>query len=288
MSRSSLTRIGALVAVLAAAALFAGAAHAEVIDQNSVPTLGTSNFQFKDGSVNWYYESSFQAELSGTLVMNNAAGSCARMRLDYLYHGPFVGTPRYGGEVCAPDGGKHEWHVDIPTVATADMDNVRVALETKTASHDWAILASNYSPPQPPSDKVRLTSKGFDFGDDYFSDITMNTSGSGTIYWNRGDDGGDYTPRLMGTLWLDDVAGVCARIHLTYYDSLGRDLADKYGGPACAGGNNLQAWTIDLSPYTGTGIRMVTVNMQTQASNGSWNYVDTGWQTNTFYIDADM
>jgi hypothetical protein len=283
MSRSSLTRTCALLAVLVAAALSPSAAQAETIDANSVPTLGTGNFQFKNGRVDWYYHgSSFQVELWGTLVLDHAAGSCARMRLDYLYHGPFVGTPRYGGEVCAPDGGKNEWSVDLASPDIADIDNVRVSLETKTASHDWSILASNYSPPQPPSDKARLHSKGFDFGDNYFSDITQQTSGSATMYWNRGD-GATYTPRLIGTLWLKGVAGVCARMHLTYNDDLGHRIVDKYGGPACAAGNNLQAFNVDLSPYTATNIRSVTVRMQTHASNDSWNDITDA--SDTVYID---
>src|SRR5262249_53983691 len=101
MSRSTLTRICALLAVLVAAALCASVARAEEVDANSVPTLGTSNFQFTDGNVFWFYSgTALKAELKGTIVLNNAAGSCARMRLDYLYHGPFVGTPVYGGQVC--------------------------------------------------------------------------------------------------------------------------------------------------------------------------------------------
>jgi len=272
------------LAVLVAAALFASVAQAETVDANSVPTLGTSNFQFKSGRVDWYYHgSSFQVELWGTLVLDHAAGSCARMRLDYLYHGPFVGTPRYGGEVCATDGSKNEWSVDLASPDIVDIDNVRVSLETKTASHDWSILDDVYSPPQPPSDKVRLHAKGFDFGNGTYDTVTKQTSGSGTMYWNRGDNGAAYSPRVMGTLFLNGVAGVCARMHLIYNDDLGHKIIDKYGGPACAAGNNLQAWTIDLSPYTATGIRSVTVKMQTQATNGSWN--DITGSSDTVYID---
>jgi len=68
-----------------------------------------------------------------------------------------------GGEVCAPDGGKHDWVVDFTTADNANVDNMKVSLETKTASHDWSILDSAYFPPQPPSDQVRLHSEGFDF-----------------------------------------------------------------------------------------------------------------------------
>jgi hypothetical protein len=277
MSRISIRKFAAL-AVLGASALFAGTAQAVQIDYNRVPTLGNSDFQFKTGYVYWYYGGeSFQAELRGTLVLNDASGSCARMRLDYLYQGPIVDTT-YGGEVCAPDGGKHEWTVDFDTKETSKIDNVKVSIETKTASHA-------YSPPQPPSDKVRLHASGFDFGDKYWSWITQQTGGSATMYWNRGD-GAAYTPRLMGTLWLNDVAGVCARMHLAYKDQVGVRLADKYGGPACATGNDLQSWNIDLSPYTGTDISSVTVSIQTQqGSNAPWK--DITGSSDTVHIDYD-
>jgi hypothetical protein len=270
--------------VLVAGALFAASAQAEQIDYNTVPTLGTSNFQFTGGYVNWYYSgTTLEAELRGTLVLKNAAGSCARMRLDYLYHGPFVGTPVYGGEVCASDGDKHEWTVDLVTPSTASIDNVRVSLETKTGSHGWSILDDVYSPPQPPSDTVREHSVGFDFGNGTYDTVTKQTTGSATMYWNRGDNGAAYSPRLIGTLWLNKVAGVCARMHLIYNDDVGHKIIDKYGGPACAAGNDLQAFNVDLSPYTATGIRSVTVRMQTQATNGSWN--DITGSSNTVYID---
>ncbi|HST18660.1 MAG TPA: hypothetical protein VLK36_13390 [Gaiellaceae bacterium] len=281
MSRISLSTFAA-VAVLGAAALLAGAAQAEQIDDSNVPTLGTNDFQFKGGSVDWsYFGSSFAAELRGTLVLNNASGSCARMRVDSLYQGPIVDTD-YGGKVCAPDGKKHEWSVLIPTVPTEDIDNVKVSIETKTASHDWAILDSAYSPPQPPSDKVRLHSSDVDFGDKYWSSITSETSGSGTVYWNRAD-GAAYTPRLMGTLWVDN--GACARMHLTYKDEHGGVLADKYGGPACPTDFDLHSYTIDLSPYTGAYIRSVTVNIQTQElHNGPWADIGSSY-AETVYID---
>jgi hypothetical protein len=255
------------------AALFAGSARAVTIDENSVPTLGTSDFQFEDGSLEWsYFDTTFAAELRGTLVLKNASGSCARMRLDSLYLGPIVKTT-YGGEACASDGDKHKWSVLIPTAPTADIDNIKVSIETKTGSHDWQILDSAYSPPQPPSDKVRLHSSQFDFGDDYWSWITSETGGSGTMYWNRKAGTTAYTPRLMGTLWIS--GGTCARMHLTYRDEHGGVLADKYGGPACPPDLDLHSFNIDLSPFTATNIHSVTVNIQEQGlHNGP--YTDLG------------
>jgi len=290
MSRSSLIRTFAVLAVLGAAALFAGTARAsEMITDNTVPTLGTNDFQFEDGDVDWIYGGgTLYADLGGTLVLNNASGDCARMRLDYLYKGPIVWT-YYGGEVCAPDGGKHKWNVDIendnPSVDRGGVkyvDNVKVSIETRTGSHDWQILDSAYFSPQPPSDKVRIHSSEADFGDDYWSPITMETSGSATMYWNRAD-GNAYTPRLMGTLW---VQYTCTRMHLTYKDENGHVLADKYSGNACPDDFDVHAYAIDMSPYTSPNIRSVTVQIQQQGlHNGP--YYDLGPSyAQTVYIDA--
>jgi hypothetical protein len=287
MSRSSLIRMSALLPVLAAAVLFASTAQAgEMIAENGVPTLGTSDAQFKDGTVDWNYSgSTLYADLYGTLVLNDASGTCARMRLDYLYQGPIVDT-LYGGEVCAPDGSKNEWNVNfVDHIPSGNVDNVKVSIETKTGSHDWAIKDSAYSSPQPPSDKVRLHYSAEDFGDDYWSEITMETGGSGTMYWNRATEEA-YTPRLMGTLWVQ--WGRCARMHLTYKDENGHVLADKNGGPACAYDfdDDVQPFTVDLSPYTGTNIRSVTVQIQEQGlHNGPYFDIDPS-HAQTVYIDS--
>jgi hypothetical protein len=284
MSRQTLIRTFAALAVLCAAAVFASSARAtEMITQSLVPTLGTSDFRFEDGYADWNAAgSTLYADLFGTLVLNNSSGSCARMRLDYLYKGPIVYT-YYGGEVCAPDGGKHKWDVDIENDNPfRNVDNVKVSIETKTGSHGWSILDSAYFSPQPPSDKVRLHSDEADFGDNYWSWVTMETTGSGTMYWNRAD-GNAYTPRLMGTLWL--WMGGCTRMHLTYKDENGNVLADKYGGAACPNDFDLHPYTVDLSPYTATNIRSVTVNIQEQGlHNGP--YADLGPSyAQTVYID---
>jgi hypothetical protein len=288
MSRSSLIRKCALLAILGAAALFVGSAQAETIDVNSVPTLGTGDFQFKDGTVYWSYpnSNSFEAELTGTLALNNAHGSCERMRLDYLYKGSIVNT-QYGGEVCAQDGEEHEWTVDLHTVPTADVDTLKVSIQNKTASHDWSFLDEAYSSLQPPSDFVEVEADGFDFGGDDWSWVTSQTENAAKVYWNRGDDA-KYTPRVMGTLWLHNVAGVCARIHLRYLTGYSTTLADKYGGPACATDNSLQSWTVDLSPYTATNITHVAIFLQTQATNGSWSDIsdDHGTYEGISWIDS--
>jgi hypothetical protein len=254
-----------------------------MITDNTVPTLGTNDFQFQDGHVDWMYAGgTLTADIFGTLVLDNASDDCARIRLDYLYKGPIVST-FHGGEVCAPDGGKHKWNVDIENDNPyTNVDNVKVSIETKTGSHDWQILDSAYSSPQPPSDKVRLHYSAEDFGDDYWSEITMETSGSGTMYWNRADDEA-YTPRLMGTLWIQ--WGECARMHLTYKDENGHVLADKYGGPACDYDLDVRPYTVDLSPYTANNIRSVTVQIQQQGlHNGPYFDIDPS-HAQTVYID---
>jgi hypothetical protein len=69
MSRRPRIHTFAAVAVLFAAALFVSAAAraSEMIAQNGVPTLGSNDFRFEDGDVDWIYGGgSLYADLVGT------------------------------------------------------------------------------------------------------------------------------------------------------------------------------------------------------------------------------
>jgi hypothetical protein len=85
----------AVLAILAvAAAVLTGSIQAATIDQDSVPTIGTSSFELDNGTVYWQFANGrYDAHLTGTLRLDNANGSCARV---------------HGGTVCAPDGNAHQ------------------------------------------------------------------------------------------------------------------------------------------------------------------------------------
>jgi hypothetical protein len=119
-----------------------------------------------------------------------------------------------------------------------------------------------------------FTSKGVDFGGPQWSSFSSEPTGFASLYWNRGD-GAEITPRLIGSIWLNNVAGLCTRMNLRYYTEAGALLAERHGGSGCAADDDLHAVSVDLQPYTSTQIYKVEVQLQTQRSNGSWNLVDS-------------
>ncbi len=266
-----------LAAVLGTAAVTAGSVRAEsLIDVDVVPTIGTNSFAFTDGEVSWTLgDGTFTPTLRGTLTLDNANGSCARMRMEYFHQGTSIAV-KYGGTVCAPNGGAHYYDVDLSPWSSPDIDLVKVSVQKQTAAggSDFSIVESAYASPGTTSDNIEFTSKGVDFGGSQWSWVTSEPTGVASLYWNLGD-GPEITPRLIGYIWLNNVAGLCARMNLRYYSESGALLAEKHGGSACAGDNDLHAVSVDLQPYTSTQIYKVEVQLQTQGKNGSWNVVDS-------------
>ena len=78
-------------------------------------------------------------------------------------------------------------------------------------------------------------------------------------------------PRVLGGLHLDNSSGVCARINLRYFTAAGAFLTSRADDEKCAGDNSHRYWVIEFGPYESNKIAKVKVQLQTQASNGSWN-----------------
>jgi hypothetical protein len=277
---NNIVKLAVLAVLVAVAAVLVGSVQAATVDHDSVPTIGNDNFYFTGGEVVWHFSGGkFSAHLTGTLKINNAAGSCARMRMEYYHRGSSIAV-KYGGSVCAPDGTKNEFNVDLNPYSDADIDVVKVSVEKQTAADgtNFSIVGSaNFSPGTAP-DKVMIRSNGVDFGGVEFSSPINDPIYSADFYWNRGD-GAEITPRLIGTYWLNKVAGLCARVDLTYKTESGSFLAEKTDSPFCAADNGLDHVGIDFQPYTSTQVTKVVVKLQSQATDGSWNLV--GSQTVT-------
>jgi hypothetical protein len=273
MAGTTLTRRLAVLIACAAlgAALATGSARAAMVDHDPVATLGSgTSYEFRDGDLYWYYEfGAISAHLTGTLRIDEAKGACARMRMEYFNDSVSIQT-KYGGTVCAPNSEKNEWNVDMNPYADASIDLVKVSVEKETAS-GWSIVESAYFKPTLSQDKVRMTADGVDFGDDWF--VGSAPTGSGTMDWQQGE-GMNLTPHLRGYLHLNNVAGLCARVSLRYYDEAGALLSTQHGGPACAPDNSHNVWYVDLAPYTSDRIDNVTVALQTQHTDGSWQDID--------------
>ena len=275
----------ATLAVAAAAVMTAPAAQAAMVDHDTL-SQGSGSFQFQSGDLYWHHDNgSYSTHLTGDIRLDDANGSCARMRLVYFDDGAEL-TTKYGGTVCAEDGKAHtlqrrsqpvRQQPDRPgqgVAAEADrherMDHGRVEL-LRRGLHDRQDQAHRrrHRP------RRRLVGR-------------RRSTGSATVSWAPGEDGA-ITPRVNGSLYLNNMAGVCARMKI-YYWSADEDLfATKYGGQVCSPDNGLHSWTVDLAPFTSTQIDDVYVAMETEGTNGSWNQVDNSAHTASdgAFLDAN-
>lgn len=273
MSRSIRRRALAALAAAAALAAIAPAAQAAMVDEDTL-TLGTGSFTFRSGHLFWHHNAGiYDTYLTGDMRIDDANGSCARMRLVYFDDGEEL-TTRYGGTVCAEDGKAHTYHVSLNPYSSPRIDLVKVSLQKQTARAGWTTVESKYFGPDFTADKVRLTSDGVDFGDGTWG--IGSPLGSGRMAWVRKEDG-MITPRLTGGLFLNNMGGTCARMLMTYVDAGGGEIATEHGGSVCSPDNARHRWDIDLDPFSSTRIDSVVVAMQTQATNGTWHTIDTWW-----------
>ena len=261
----------AALAAISAASAATSYASSDTIDADSV-SLGSGSFTFGSGWVTWYHsDGKYSANLSGFLKLKDANGSCARMRTETFDNGESL-TVNDGGVVCADDGGFHTFTVDLPIDADSRIDLLKVSIQSQTAASGWSTVESKYFEPDVSPVKVRLTADGVDFGDDWF--VGSSTTGSDTLDWGQGDQA-TFMPRLRGYLHLNNMAGVCARMKLTYRDETQKVIDTETGGVVCAPDNHHYSWSVDLAPYHSSLIAEVDVAMQTQGTNGSWNTIST-------------
>jgi hypothetical protein len=265
----------AILAILAAGAI-AGSAQASVIDTDSVKLVSTG-YDFGSsswalgaptgsGEVHFHHEGGqIRPHLLGTIHLNDADGTCGRMRLEYFDPAGTLLSTNFGGEVCVTDDQHHSWSVDLDPYHDDSIATVRVSVQKETVS-GWSTTASATYTANTFSDAVKITEDGVDFGSSGFS-LGQPTS-DGWVSWDV--DNGVVTPRLTGTLHLNNSSGVCARMNIRYLTESGAFLHSEPGGTVCAGDNGHHAWSVDLSPYGSTQIGQVTIQLQTLASNGSW------------------
>jgi len=84
------------------------------------------------------------AILSGYLYINNAAGTCARMRLEtYDINHAFIDSTD-GGTVCAGSGALHSWRVNFAADGDPDVTHVHVMLQVQTAGGGYTTVGTEY------------------------------------------------------------------------------------------------------------------------------------------------
>ena len=109
------------------------------------------------GQVEWEFsEGQIRPHVTGTLHADNAAGECARMRIDYyaddgeLPNGDnssyydYLHTV-YGGEVCANDNSYQAWSVDRRDWSDHRIRQVSLALERRNGSGNWTTVSNTVS-----------------------------------------------------------------------------------------------------------------------------------------------
>jgi len=282
--RRNLPRAIALLAVAASAAILVGASHAAIVDYDQVATLGSGDYQFVDGSVQWSYTSTaISARLQGKIRENNDNGSCARMRMEYFNDGVSIAT-KVGAHYCGADNKTWYYTIDLNNYSDPNIDLVKVSLQKEQTANsgDWEIVESAYFSPTLEQDTVKLSSDGIDFGDGNWG--VDGPLGSATVDWQQGE-GMILTPRIRGYLYLNNVAGLCARIDMIY-QSHSATLDEEHSGRACAPDNSRYAATIDTAPFTSDQIYDVIIKLQTQSSDGSWHDVPDYYAKDTVLIDA--
>ena len=127
------------------------------------------------------------------------------------------------------------------------------------------------------TDSVRLTETDIDFGGSLFG--AGVPVGSGSVEWDIID--GFYTPRLVGTIHLDNASGKYARMHISYWSG-GDELIDiRHSRTRQAPNNNHHSWPVDVSPQTLMQITEVHVCLEISNNGVDFTQPDC---TNAIYL----
>jgi hypothetical protein len=107
------------------------------------------------GTLTWSYEvGKVHTRLDGILHLNNIAGVCARMKIDYRgAKGVLLGSDD-GETVCAHDNSHYRWRIDLGTFAHRDTVKANVRLQTRGSDDVWrnvGMSAHNFSSVGTPS-----------------------------------------------------------------------------------------------------------------------------------------
>lgn len=265
------------LAVVATGAL-AGSAQAVIVDEDPVRQT-SEGYDFggnawglgaptNSGDLHFHHEGGqIRPHLVGALHLNDADGTCGRMKLEhYDADGNFLSS-EYGPSHCVDDDSHHAFAVDMDAYVDNEIAEVTVRLQRQTVS-GWYNMASDTYRINPSLDNVMITEAGVDFGGCclfYFGQPDR----SGSLAWSLED--GVVSPRLSGGIHLNNAIGVCARINLRYLSEAGILLRSEPSSEFCADDNDHDASSIYMEPYASNRIERVTVQLQTQGSNGSWN-----------------
>lgn len=283
------TVVATLCSILLSTALALPQAGAAASDQRSYASQGlliplsNAGFGFgyqglgagdpEDGRLWWrMVDGAPSPLLTGTLHMKGVAGSCARMRIDYLSSGGLSLATRYGGEVCASSDRHQRYGVSLQPYTSSKIGRVRVTVQQRpAATATWTAAGSKTADfPSLPA-TVKITGDGLDFGGEGF--LGSAPTGSGTLTWSY--ETGRVHARLRGILHLNNVAGACARMKVEHVAAAGALLGSDAGETVCAPDNRHRRWRIDLGSFSHRDTVKARVRLQQRGSDHVWRNVGT-------------
>jgi len=127
------------------------------------------------------------------------------------------------------------------------------------------------------TDYPELTGTNIDFGGSLWAFGTP--LGGGTLTWRVVD--GFYTPRLVGTMHLDNANGMYARMHVSHWDGGGNLISTEHSGTKQASGMGHQSWPIDMTPLNLK--QIVEVHVCTELSNDGVTFWQDACKTYLLY-----
>ena len=260
--RTKAVRLVAGVAIVLAAA--AGAASAGRYVGDDKITIHTSGADF-DGTLDWWTDGGeVEPVLTGILELDRSAGTCARVRMDLQTSAGALVLTRTGHEVCAGDNAKHSYSVDLGYYSSIKVGKVKAVVERRNSNGKFTTIGSETNALPALAESFTITARGLDFGGgDFAAGVPTNR---GSLYWNL--EAGKFTPKLYGTLHIDNAAGACGRVRLTYLDSDGTALARETGSTKCASDNGHREFAIHFGPFSDSRIAKVKVTLQSIPTNG--------------------
>lgn len=99
-------------------------------------------------------------------------------------------------------------------------------------------------PPLPAGvDAFRLTAPQVDFGSGNLN--IFGDPSNGSLLWMSDPDDSEWWPWVLGTLFINNAAGLCARVQIVYHDFAGVELDTQNGGTVCSPSNRLNRYSVD-------------------------------------------
>lgn len=218
------------------------------------------------GELHWHHENgTIRPHLVGHLHLDEADGSCGRMRIEYFDAWESLLATRYGGEVCADDDHHHEWDVDLDPFTADEIVAVDVAVQAESSS-GWSTMEEEKYWIGTMTDELKITESKVDFGsEDFAAGAPMRT---GYVDWEIDD--AVVTPNIWGYLHLNNSDDVCARLNVRYRTEAGAHLFTEPGDEHCAPNGGHHSWYVFMDDEGSDKVGEINVQLQTRAPGGSW------------------